>query len=139
MNNKHTPQEPQPAMGTADAVSGPKVENGAHTKHKRFTQLEREEKIKEIELRSGGGATTLKDAIKRAGISEQTYYLWKRAARTRTAGETKENFNSVDDEYESLLQLENRLEKENQELRKALLEKLKYENSRLKRKLGMFD
>lgn len=136
MNTKQTPPASQQMpIETAHTASTLSVEKAANAKSKRFTQQERVNKIKDIESRAADSATTLKDAIKGAGISEQTYYLWKRAARS--ANEAKEISVAVEDEFADLMQLENQLEKENEKLRKMLVEKLKEENGRLRKKLGM--
>ncbi len=68
-------------------------------------------------MQASGGSGTLKDAIKKAGISEQTYYLWKRAAKPVQQAEQKSV--AAVDAFEDLIQLE----EENLKLRKALAEK----------------
>ncbi len=50
-------------------------------KPRRYSEQERGEKLKLIGTQVTGGTSTLRDAIKNAGISEQTYYQWKRAAK----------------------------------------------------------
>ncbi|NTG29938.1 transposase [Agrobacterium rhizogenes] len=136
MNTKQTPPASQQVpVETAETTSTLGVVKGESAKSRRFTQQERDNKINAIESTAAEGATTLKDAIRREGISEQTYYLWKRAARS--ANEAKGVTIPVEDEFSDLIQLENQLEKENQKLRRMLVEKLKEENSRLRKKLGM--
>ncbi|WP_352737675.1 transposase [Mesorhizobium sp. M0213] len=49
------------------------------TARKTYSEKERAQKLAQIEKSIAGGATS-KSAIGQAGISEQTYYQWKRAA-----------------------------------------------------------
>jgi len=73
------------------------------------------------------GKTTLKAALKEAGVSEQTYYNWK--------NQTKENTSVVSqqsDELKNLIELE----AENKRLRKELAQKLSAENAELRKRLG---
>ncbi len=84
------------------------------------------EKIREIEAQMAGGAT-LKDAVKIAGISDQTFYLWKKAVVQSVAPV------SVDDELTEFIQLE----EENRRLRRLLSEKLRAENANLRKRLGI--
>ncbi|ACM31154.1 SyrB2 transcriptional regulator (plasmid) [Rhizobium rhizogenes K84] len=84
-----------------------------------------------IEMRVAEGTATLKDVIKSAGISEQTYYNWKRAVRPVD----HENKRPIpgSDEFADLVQLE----RENQRLRQILAEKLRAENAELRKRLGL--
>ncbi|MBD9598083.1 transposase [Ensifer sp. ENS05] len=82
---------------------------------------------------------TLRQAIKSAGISEQTYYQWKRAAKPKEQGEANADQNAV---VQSIVAAEDfddlvRLEAENQRLRKLLAEKLLTENAELRKRLGI--
>lgn len=92
---------------------------------------EKLEKIGQIEAQVAGGAT-LKDAVKSAGISDQTYYQWKKAT-AQTVTEVPVVSVSVDDELAEFIQLE----EENRHLRKLLSEKLRVENADLRKRLGM--
>lgn len=89
------------------------------------------EKIGQIEALVAGGAT-LKDAVKSVGISDETYYQWKKAA-ARPNAETVPALISVDDELAEFSQLED----ENRRLRKLLFEKLRAENAELRKRLGL--
>ncbi len=77
----------QPAS-SPEAVASPTV----RTARKIYSEKERAQKLDEIEKQTGRGAS-LKAAVKKAGISEQTYYQWKKAAgqtpgrRTQRSGE----------------------------------------------------
>ena len=76
----------------------------------------------EIEKLTGRGET-LKNAIKKVGISEQTYYYWKKAAgQSPQSGELKDLV---------------KLEEENARLKKLLADRLRKENVELKKKLGL--
>jgi len=77
------------------------------------------------------GISTLKDAVKSAGISEQTYYNWKRT--TNPIEQTDSKPVRAGDELADLVQLE----QENLRLRKVLAEKLRAENADLRKRLGL--
>ncbi|MDK1492830.1 transposase [Sinorhizobium sp. 7-81] len=102
-------------------------------KPKRYSEKEKSEKLKLIEAQVTEGST-LKDAIKSAGISEQTYYHWKGAAKPVELKDTKDTKPvPAGDELADLVQLE----EENQRLRKLLAEKLRAENAELRKRLGL--
>ncbi|MCY1306900.1 hypothetical protein D9M70_567850 [compost metagenome] len=65
------------------------------------------------------------------GISEQTYYNWKNSLPL--VGTTAVETVSASDEFAEFV----RLETENQRLRKLLSEKLRAENSDLRKRLGL--
>jgi putative transposase len=88
-------------------------------------------KLKVIGEQVGEGISTLRDAVKAAGISEQTYYNWKRTANSIERTDTRPLV--ADDELADLFQLE----QENVRLRKILAEKLRAENAQLRRRLGL--
>ncbi|MBP2238892.1 putative transposase [Sinorhizobium kostiense] len=100
-------------------------------KAKKYSEQERSDKLKLIETEVAQRDSTLKDAIKRAGISEQTYYQWKRAAKP--VEQKAATPVPAGDELADLVQLE----KENQRLRNLLAEKLRTENAELRKRLGM--
>lgn len=124
---KRRPPRPQ------KAASDPAQSKTPATKRRGYSEQERSEKLSLIETQVGDGKT-LKDAIKSAGISEQTYYHWKGAAKP---GEQKARKSTkslpVGDELADLVQLE----EENQRLRKRLAEKLRAENAELRKRLGL--
>lgn len=100
---------------------------------RRYSEQEKSEKLKLIETQVSEGST-LKDAIKSAGISEQTYYHWKGAAKPVVQKDTKSTKPlPAGDELADLVQLE----EENQRLRKLLAEKLRAENAELRKRLGL--
>lgn len=76
---------------------------------------------------------TLKAAIKNAGVSEQTYYQWKRAAKQKQADEPTLAVVPDGEDFADLVVLE----AENQRLRGLLAEKLRAENEALRKRLGM--
>jgi len=92
------------------------------TSRKTYSQKERAQKLSQIEKSIAGGATT-KNAVGQAGISEQTYYQWKKTAASATDG----------GDLKDLLSLE----EENKRLKKMLAERLRKENAELKNKLGL--
>jgi putative transposase len=115
------------------AASEPDQSKTPVAKRRAYTEQEKSEKLREIATRVSDGST-LKDAIKSAGISEQTYYHWRGAAKP---AEQKDTTGTkplpAGDELADLVQLE----EENQRLRKLLAEKLRAENAELRKRLGL--
>ncbi|WP_245468642.1 MULTISPECIES: transposase [unclassified Mesorhizobium] len=101
---------------TSDAAAP--IRNG----RKIYSAKERAEKLSEMQKSMDRGGT-LKLAAKQAGISEQTYYHWKRASAPEARG----------DDLKDLLALED----ENKRLKALLAQRLRKENAELKMKLGM--
>lgn len=100
-----------------EAVASPTV----RTVRRPYSEKERAQRLGEIEKQTGRGES-VKDAVKKAGISEQTYYQWKKAA-----GQT------LGDELKDLV----KLEEENVRLKKLLADRLRKENAELRKKLGL--
>jgi putative transposase len=100
-----------------EAVTSPTV----RTVRRPYSEKERAQRLGEIEKQTGRGES-IKDAVKKAGISEQTYYQWKKAA-----GQT------LGDELKDLV----KLEEENLRLKKLLADRLRRENAELRKKLGL--
>ncbi|MBY5766695.1 transposase [Rhizobium leguminosarum] len=103
----------------------------AKPKVRGLSDQEKLEKIRQIEAQMAGGAT-LKDAVKSAGISDQTFYLWKKALIQSVASGSAAPL-SMDDELAEFIQLE----EENRRLRGLLSEKLRAENANLRKRLGI--
>jgi putative transposase len=103
---------------SAEAVASPAV----RTTRKVYSEQERAQKLRDIENQTGLGSS-LKDAVKKAGISEQTYYQWKKAAAQVPQG----------DELKDLV----KLEEENARLKQLLADRLHKENAELRKKLGL--
>ncbi|YCI06013.1 transposase (plasmid) [Ensifer sp. D2-11] len=123
---KRSPRPPKAAPESAQS-------KGPVAKRRGYTEQEKSEKLKLIETQVIEG-DTLKDAIKSVGISEQTYYHWKGAAKPVKQRDTKSTNPLPDgDELADLVQLE----EENQRLRKRLAEKLRAENAELRKRLGL--
>ena len=101
-----------------EAVATPAV----RTARKTYSAKERAQKLGDIESQTGRGSS-LKDAVKKAGISEQTYYHWKKAAAQVPQS----------DELKDLV----KLEEENTRLKQLLAERLRKENAELRKKLGL--
>ncbi|MCA1371851.1 transposase [Bradyrhizobium sp. BRP14] len=115
------------------AASEPAQSTTPTAKRRAYTEQEKSEKLNLIATQVTGG-NTLKDAIKSAGISEQTYYHWKGAAKPVEPKATKSTKPMpAGDELADLVQLE----EENQRLRKLLAEKLRAENAELRKRLGL--
>jgi putative transposase len=87
-----------------------------------YSEKERGQLLGQIEKSIGRGAS-IKDATRKAGVSEQTYYHWKKSAASASRG----------GELKDLLTLE----EENARLKKLLAERLRKENAELKKKLGL--
>ena len=128
---RRLPRRKKEAANLVGAASKATAARLPIVKSKRSSEQERTEKLKMIEMRVAEGTATLKDVIKSAGISEQTYYNWKRAVRPVD----QENKQPIpgSDEFADLVQLE----RENQRLRQILAEKLRAENAELRKRLGL--
>lgn len=94
----------------------------APTGRKVHSEKERTQKLAQIAKSVSGGAT-LKIAVKKVGISEQTYYHWKKAAAPSPDGDGLKDLVA--------------LEEENKRLKNLLAERLRKENAELKKKLGL--
>ncbi|ARP67363.1 transposase [Mesorhizobium sp. B2-5-9] len=115
--------EPRPAARkNASAASKAEEAPAATTGRKTYSEKERAEMLALIQKSISGGATH-KSAVKQAGISEQTYYQWKKATPPAPVG----------DDLKDLVALE----EENKRLKSLLAERLRKENAELKRKLGL--
>ncbi len=88
---------------------------------KTYSRQERAQKLGEIQKLIGAGES-VKAATRKAGISEQTYYQWKKP------GAPKASSNELSDLA--------KLEAENTRLKKLLAERLQKENAELKKKLA---
>jgi DNA invertase Pin-like site-specific DNA recombinase len=90
----------------------------------RYSEKERSEKLSEIRQLAQEGES-VKNAVKKVGISEPTYYQWKKSVEAeRPTG--------------NLVELAE-LEAENARLKRLLAEKLRVENAELKKKLGLLN
>jgi len=112
----------QPTVKKSSRQSAKASAPATRATRKTYSQKERAQKLSQIEKSIAGGATT-KKAVGQAGISEQTYYQWKKAAAP--------SFES--DGLKDLVALE----EENKRLKKMLAERLHKENAELKNKLGL--
>ncbi len=91
-------------------------------KRKIHSETERAEKLARIEKSVESGAS-IKSAVSQAGISEQTYYQWKKTAAPVPTGDGLKDLVA--------------LEAENERLKKMLADRLRKENAELKKKLGL--
>lgn len=89
--------------------------------------------IEQIDAQVANGVT-LKDAVQAAGISDQTYYTWKKGV-AQPAITIDDQRPAFDDELAEF----DELEAENRRLRKLLSEKLRTENADLRKRLGLKD
>jgi putative transposase len=103
---------------SSKAVASPTV----RTARKIYSEKERAQKLGEIEKQIGRGES-IRAAVQKAGISEQTYYQWKKAVVQTTQS----------DELKDLV----KLEEENARLKKLLADRLRKENADLRKKLGL--
>lgn len=113
-----------------DTVSKASVVKSQATRPRRYSDEEKAGKLKKIEAMVAEGSSTLKQAIKDVGISEQTFYQWKKLAKP--AGQTVASTGTVD-EFADLVELE----AENLRLRRLLSEKLRTENADLRKRLRL--
>lgn len=132
--------EPAPAAKPTTAKT-------ATAKRRNYSDQEKAEMLKQIEEKLSQGNSTLKAAVRSTGITEQTYYQWKRAAKatgqdepvqaarkpSRQSDRRKAAPLPTGDELSDLVQLE----EENRRLRKLLAKKLRQENSELRKRLGL--
>lgn len=100
-------------------------------KTRTHSDQERAHKLQLISSQVSMRGITQKEAIRDAGISEQTYYLWKRTAKV--VDQTGEGFVPAGDQMSELIALD----AENQRLRIVLIEKLRAENADLRARLGL--
>jgi putative transposase len=121
------PSSKKRVAGDADTVS----QKMAKPRVRGLSNEEKLEKIKQIDAAVADGAT-LKDAVNAASISDQTYYIWKKAAAARGA-DAPSSTAAADDDLAEFTQLE----EENLRLRQLLAEKLRAENAALRKRLGM--
>ncbi len=110
-------------VASAKATPTAATANAPVRKVKKYSEDERTEKLTLIKSLLSAGKSTLKDALKQVGITEQTYYNWKKAA---------EPVSQIDD-LKDLVELE----EENKRLRKILADRLRAENAELRKRLGM--
>lgn len=117
---------PKPRIAKEAAKPAPKVAEAppapVRAKRKTYSEKERAQLLAKIE-KSIGPDVSVKKATGQAGISEQTYYQWKKAADAAAAPA----------DLNDLLALE----EENKQLKKQLAERLRHENAELKKKLGL--
>lgn len=99
---------------------------------RRYSESERSQKLTQIEERLSSGET-LKSAAKDAGISEQTYYQWRRAIGVAEVPATKAQPSAGIGTLADLVALE----QENIRLRVQLAERLRAENAELRKRLGL--
>lgn len=122
---KKTKTEPKRSVAknvAKAAVSEAVAPVPAKAPRKIYSAKERTLKLGQIEKSITGGES-IKSATKQAGISEQTYYQWKKAAASvPESGELKDLI---------------ALEEENSRLKKLLAERLRKENAELKKRLGL--
>jgi putative transposase len=128
---QRSPQHQKAATEAVRVASKAAAAKSPTAKPNRSSEQERTEKLKLIETQVTKGTGTLRDAIKSVGISEQTYYNWKKVVRSVHQKDEE----PVPASYE-LAVLVN-LEEENQRLRKILAEKLRAENAELRNRLGL--
>ncbi|UVC19254.1 transposase [Mesorhizobium onobrychidis] len=116
--------EPKPPArkNAANTPSQAEKAPAAAVRRKIYSEKERAQMLAQIEKSISGGATH-KSAVKQAGISEQTYYQWKKAAAPASDGDNLKDLVA--------------LEEENKRLKSLLAERLRKENAELKRKLGL--
>ena len=107
----------KPATKTVDARPA-----AARAKRKVYSKNERAQILATIEKATVRGVS-IKTAVSEAGVSEQTYYHWKKAVGTAAAPADLNDLIA--------------LEEENKQLKKQLAERLRQENAELKKKLGL--
>ncbi|MER8758000.1 transposase [Mesorhizobium sp. M0976] len=114
--------KPAGKNGAKPAPQAAEAPLAVKTTRKTYSEKERAQKLEQIEKSIADGATS-KIAVGQAGISEQTYYYWKRAAAP----------SSDNGDLRDLVALE----EENKRLKNLLADRLRKENAELKKKLGL--
>ena len=125
---KRKPRAKKAAVGKSRA----KEVVQAKPKTRGLGEKEKLDRIAKIEAMVTDGAM-LKDAVKEIGISDQTYYQWKKAVAEKPSDEAPTVSLADDDEFAEFRELE----AENRRLRKLLAEKLRSENADLRKRLGL--
>lgn len=119
---KAQPKRPSAKEAAKPTVSASAFPVPAKRPRKVYSDKQRAQMLGQIEKSIGRGES-VKSATRQAGISEQTYYHWKKtAAPASESGDLKD-----------LLALE----EENKRLKSLLAERLRKENAELKKKLGL--
>ncbi|PSJ63157.1 transposase [Pseudaminobacter soli (ex Li et al. 2025)] len=114
--------EPKAPVRTSGAKAAEAPAGAVRIGRKVYSAKERAQLLGEIEQSISRGES-IRSAVKRAGISEQTYYHWKKAAAPV----------SESNDLKDLLALED----ENKRLKSLLAERLRKENAELRKKLGL--
>jgi putative transposase len=142
IDNTETRQADEPGRRFGRRMSKKaRAEEPAMRKIKRHTAAERADKLRRIEEAFAKGGVSLKTAVAAVGVSDQTYYQWKRAEKSADVASTSPApfpstsvaSPSLSNELADLI----KLEEENQRLRQLLGEKLRAENTELRRRLEM--
>lgn len=117
---------PRQRIAKEGAKSTPKSEDAlstpARSRRKIYSEKERAQILSKIEKSIGSGAS-VRGAVTETGISEQTYYQWKKTAETEAPAAG----------FNDLLALE----EENKRLKQQLAEHLRRENAELRKRLGL--
>ncbi|MEI5682515.1 transposase [Mesorhizobium sp. CCNWLW179-1] len=111
--------KPKKVLASAATIVVPAI---SKTVRKNHSEQEKAQKLSAIQKLVSAGES-VKGAAKKAGISEQTYYQWKKPSVKNTQS----------DQLKDLVKLET----ENAHLKKLLAERLRKENVELKKKLGI--
>ncbi|PBB86948.1 transcriptional regulator [Mesorhizobium sp. WSM3876] len=112
------PNDAATTASKAEEIIAPTMRTG----RKIYSEKERAHKLGQIEKSIGRGGT-LKAAVKEVGITEQTYYHWKKAAAGPVEGDGLKDLVA--------------LEEENKRLKGLLAAQLRKENAELKKRLGL--
>lgn len=123
---RRRPSVDKPGADSRDRTPKLPPQTDVASKRRRYSDAEKVEKVASIEADIGKGLT-LKAAAKNAGITEQSYYQWKRAATA--PGRSSQPIGEIT--YSALLELE----AENQRLRAQLAKTLRAENEDLRNRL----
>lgn len=119
---KAQPKRPAAKEAAKPMISASEPPVRGKTPRKTYSDKERTQKLGQIEKSIGRGES-VKSATREVGISEQTYYQWKKTATPASEG----------GDLKDLLALE----EENKRLKSLLAERLRKENAELKKKLGL--
>lgn len=115
----------------AAAKPSAKAEAAPAEKRRGYSEGERAALVKQISGQLASGTHKLGEAVKNAGISMKTYYLWK--GKDKPAAKRAPKAATSGNDLSDLVQLE----AENNRLRALLAEKLRAENLELRKRLGL--
>lgn len=122
-------EKPKPQSRSRKKAASAEPVKAPANKRKMYSAQERRNILASVARSTADGKTTVKEALKAVGISDQAYYNWKKAADKNAPAASSVIHG---DELKDLVALE----AENKRLRRELADKLRAENAELRRRLA---